>query len=240
MEPISVGPERGQLGKGELVEGRSRGGWIQVEGATDLVSEARNAFEPDEVARSFRKRSDEPDEGVLTLARDDEIDGVVPKSRLGIGGDVGAAHDDASSCRRFDQPRDLEGLPMVGREEARDPDEIRRPLRESAGHLRGRRAETIIMMEGAERTLVGIRIERLEVGELARQRQRAAAVAVVEIKDLDGNLGKAIAERTREVREADGLEPHVGVVEVLDGRLDEEKLHFSRSSDGVSRKNNAS
>jgi hypothetical protein len=43
---------------------------------------------------------------------------------------------------------------------------------------------------------------------------------MVKIEDLNLDLREVVAHRAREIGEPDGLEPHVGVVEVLDRRLD--------------------
>jgi hypothetical protein len=76
-------------------------------------------------------------------------------------------------------------------------------------------------MKGGEGALVVVGIVLAEIGELPRDRERAPSPPMMEIDDFYLNIGKMLSHRARQVGEPDGLEPHVGVVEVLDRRLDQ-------------------
>ena len=85
-------------------------------------------------------------------------------------------------------------------------------------------------MKGREWRFVRHRVVVGEISKLLGNRHRPSAATAVVVFDDDVNIGKMLLDRGFQITKPDRLQPHVGIVEVLDRRLDEQELSLGFSS----------
>ncbi len=78
-----------------------------------------------------------------------------------------------------------------------------------------------ILMKGRERRLVRYRVVFAEVAQLRWNRHGPAAVAGMVVFDRDVDIRQMFSYRRLEVGQADRLQAHIGIVKVLDRRLNQ-------------------
>src|SRR4030095_271963 len=134
---------------------------------------------------------------------------------------MGAAGDDRNVEPFLYAHRDFEDFTVVGREERRDTNDIGPDL----GYLRldfvARLSLMIVLMKGRERRLVRHQVVVGEVSKLSGNRYCPSAATAVVVFDHDFNVRKVFLDSGFEITKSDRLQPHVGVIEGLNRRLDE-------------------
>ena len=148
---------------------------------------------------------------------------------------MGAADDDRNVEPFLYARRDFEDFTIVRREERRDTDDIGPDLGYFGFDFIEWLSEVIVLMKGRERRFVRHRIIIGEISKLFRNRHRSSAAPAVIVFDDDFNIRKVFFDRGFEIAKSDGLQPHVGVVEVLNRRLDEQDFHCVKWSYSLSR-----
>ena len=78
-----------------------------------------------------------------------------------------------------------------------------------------------ILMEGRERRFVRYRVVLGEIAQLGWNRHGPAAAAGVIVFDRDLNMRQVSSYRCFEISQADRLQAHIGIVKVLDRRLNQ-------------------
>src|SRR5215510_6709000 len=81
-------------------------------------------------------------------------------------------------------------------------------------------------MKGRERRLVSYRVVVGEIAEFLGNRYRPSAASGVVILDDNFNIGQMLFDRRFEITKSDRLQPDVGVVEVLNWRLNKKNFHW--------------
>src|SRR5581483_10984183 len=118
-----------------------------------------------------------------------------------------------------------EGFAKVGSEKRRDADHVGL----ERGHFAFDRvegfAEVIVTVKGRKRRAVIDSVVIAQVAQLFRDCRRPTAAAGVIIFDADRDVRQMFLDRGFEIGKADGLQAHIGVVKILNRRLDEKKLH---------------
>jgi len=84
-----------------------------------------------------------------------------------------------------------------------------------------------VVPEGGKGAQILVCIIRPQITEVFRQRDGSPAAAVMAIQDLDLHVGQVPSRGRLEHAESQGLKPDLGVVEILDGGLDEKNFHES-------------
>ena len=78
-----------------------------------------------------------------------------------------------------------------------------------------------ILMKGRERRFVRHRVVFGEIAQLGWNRDGPAAAAGVVVFDRDLDIGQMFSYRRLEVGQADRLQAHIGIVKILDRRLNQ-------------------
>jgi hypothetical protein len=122
--------------------------------------------------------------------------------------------------RFFTRPRDFECFAKVGREQRGDADQVGMERGNFVFNIVERFTEVIITMKGRKRRAVISGVVIAQIAKLLRNRDRPPSAAAVIVFDADIDIRQMLADRGFEIGKADRLQAHVGVVEILDGRLD--------------------
>ena len=87
--------------------------------------------------------------------------------------------------------------------------------------------EVIVAMKGRERRFIRDPVIIGQVMEFLRNGHGLAAGAAVIVLNDNFNVREMCVDRGFEVAKTDGLQAHIGVVEIFDRRLDEQNSHFT-------------
>lgn len=82
-------------------------------------------------------------------------------------------------------------------------------------------------MEGGERRFIRRWIIFRQVSQLFRNRDSPSAAAAMVIFNQDIDIRQELLDRRFDIAKPDGLQAHIGVVKVLDGRLDKDDFHWA-------------
>ena len=134
---------------------------------------------------------------------------------------MGAADNDRNVEPFLYARRDFEDFTVVGREERRDADDVGPDLGYLGFDFIEWLSEVIVLMKGREWRFVRHRVVVGEIAKLSGNRYRPSAAPAVVVFDDDVNIRKVFLDRGFEIAKADRLQPHIGVIEILDGWLDE-------------------
>jgi hypothetical protein len=83
----------------------------------------------------------------------------------------------------------------------------------------------IVLMEGRKRRLVCQWVKFPQVTKLFGNGNGATAATGMIILDDDLDIRQVLFDRCFSIAEPNRLKTHIGIIEILNGRLDEEKFH---------------